>query len=399
MEDSDTQEMVMDGKLLTGFHRKLIYNNIAAKYENILIQSISSESGSRNLVIRKFNSVTARVQHLEKERQRQLDEQTGFTHVIRKLLESNKPMVGHNCLLDVVHLFEKTVMPLPEKLDTFKKMITSNFPTIYDTKLIAKDPPFSGAIPITGLEILFGELCDSYNPPDFEVEPGLESHSVTDSSKAHDAGYDAFMTGVCFVAMVKKLEGGHWTRKSVIKSKHLAMYANRINNMSSYDIPYLNLVGPNVQPDRSKIFVVECLESWSASDVYGLFHMLKSLKLVWVNSTSLYVIPMEEIDMKTCRKHLKVIQAMCPPLVHVRMYNDNVTAKRKSESENSNAEVISTNPKDFKRLKSVGSSQLSEMSLESPSAEETHKIITDGNENDKEKKESSDGVFQIPDDW
>ncbi|XP_068214428.1 poly(A)-specific ribonuclease PARN-like [Palaemon carinicauda] len=205
MNDATQEELVIDGKTLTGFHRKIIYNNVAAKYENIQIQSVISDSGVRNLVVKKFHSQTALKEHIEKERQKNLDEKIGFTHVIRKLLESNKPIVGHNLVLDLVHLFEKTVMPLPEKYETFKKMVLANFPTIYDTKLLAKDPPFSEDIPITGLEILFSDLCEKYKPPEFEIEADHESFEIGDSSKAHDAGYDAFMTGVCFATMVKKL--------------------------------------------------------------------------------------------------------------------------------------------------------------------------------------------------
>ncbi|KAK7078553.1 hypothetical protein SK128_024198 [Halocaridina rubra] len=400
MKDENCQEMILEGKTLTGFHRKLIYNNIAAKFENILIQSVNCDTGGKNLLLKKFNSVTARLQHLEEERQQNLDEKIGFTHVIRKLLESDKPLVGHNCFLDIAHLFEKMVMPLPEKVEAFKKMVLTNFPLIYDTKLIAKDPPFSADIPNTGLEALFGDLCNKYDPPLFEVESGLESHSIRDSSKAHDAGYDAFMTGVCFVSMLKTLEGPRWTKKSLVESKHLLLYANRINIMHSYDIPLINLSASDAQPDRSKIFVVECPESWSQADVYGLFSLLKSLKIVWVNSTSLYVIPTEEIDMKTCRKHLKAIHATCPPLVHVRLYNDSAGSKRKSESDSGPAESLAPNPKEFKRLKSVGSSQLSQMTLESPSADDNHKMITDDIGGSKGgKNDVTDGVFQVPDDW
>lgn len=395
MNDATQQELVIDGKTLTGFHRKIIYNNIAAKYENIRVQSVLSDNGVRNLVIKKFQSQTALKDHIEEERQNILDAKIGFTHVIRKLLESNKPIVGHNLTLDLVHLFEKTVMPLPEKYETFKKMVLANFPTIYDTKLLARDPPFSEDIPITGLEILFGDLCEKYNPPEFEIDADHESFDISDSSKAHDAGYDAFMTGVCFATMVKRLDGATWAKNSVVKSKHLAGFSNRINNMCSHDIPFLNLGGSDKQPDRSRIFFVECLESWGPSDVFGLFHMLKNVKLVWINSTSLYVIPTDEIDLKTCKKHLKAIHVSCPPLVHVRMYNDTHGSKRKSESDNS--EPLSNNPKEFKRLKSVGSSQLSQLTLESPSAEDSHKMITD--DANADGKTSSDGVFQVPEDW
>ena len=70
-------------------------------------------------------------------------------------------------------------------------------------------------IPITSLGILYSELCGKFNPPNFIVEEGYESHSLDGGGQAHDAGYDAFMTGVCFITMVKKLGENNttWTSK------------------------------------------------------------------------------------------------------------------------------------------------------------------------------------------
>lgn len=72
-------------------------------------------------------------------------------------------------------------------------------------------PPFSVDIPCTSLGTLYSDLCSKYSPPKFIVEDCYESHAVGGSSKQHDAGYDAFMTGVSFITMVKKLGKQHFT--------------------------------------------------------------------------------------------------------------------------------------------------------------------------------------------
>lgn len=64
---------------------------------------------------------------------------------------------------------------------------------------------FSVDIPFTSLGVLYKELCEKYEPPTLAPEKGYESYSCEEEGKAHNAGYDAFMTGVCFVTMVKKL--------------------------------------------------------------------------------------------------------------------------------------------------------------------------------------------------
>lgn len=400
MADETCDVLVIPGSTLTGFFRKILYNNIASKYQNILIRNVMTE-GERNVEIRKFETQQNRRNFLQKEREKQLNDQVGFTQVVRKILESGKVLVGHNLVLDLLHLINKTVHPLPEHLDNFKTLVKTTIPTVYDTKLIAKDPPFCVDIPFTALGSLYKDLCEKYEPPTFALEEGYASHSCEEEGKAHNAGYDAFMTGVCFVTMVKKLDGMNWASKSVVKSKHLALYANRLNNMNSYDIPYLNIVGPDVHPNRGHIFSVECPSSWTSMHVHGLFHMFKSLKVIWMNSTHVCVIPMEEIDSSMCRSLLKKVRASCPPLVRVRMYDDRPTPKRKSESDDTSFTAIgsSNHPKEFKRLKSIGSDQLSQMSLESPVEEDPPAAICDQEEKKQGKRDPAEGVFAVPEEW
>ncbi|XP_071534813.1 poly(A)-specific ribonuclease PARN-like [Panulirus ornatus] len=401
MMDKSQDVLVIPGTTISGFFRKLLYNNIVAKYQNILIRSITTNS-ERNIEIRKFDSAESRTKFLEDEREQKLDKQIGFTHVIRKILESNKPIVGHNCVLDLLHVIDKMVQPLPEQWEELKTVVKSNIPTVYDTKLIAKDPPFCVDIPNTSLGALHSVLCGKYCPPIFIVEDGCESYSIRESSKAHDAGYDAFMTGVCFVTMVKRLDGIHWKEKSAVKSKHLVLYANRLNNMNSHDIPFLNLVGPDVEVKRSQIFCVECPSTTTPVQIHELFQMIRPVKLVWVNNTFVYVIPLEGIDSRKCKQHLKGIQASCPPLIRVRMYGDTSSSKRKSLSDDAapHQERGASHAHEYKRLKSVGSDQLSQMTLESPSAEDPPPIC-DGDNGKKVDTQDSlfDGVFSIPDEW
>ncbi|KAG0723645.1 Poly(A)-specific ribonuclease PARN [Chionoecetes opilio] len=403
LADEGREALVLPGATLPGFFRKLLYNNIAAKHKNILVRSLVTNH-ERNIEIRKFESPEARLKFLEKERERKLDEKVGFTHIVRHVLESGKPVVGHNMVLDLMHLMEKTVQPLPDTLDQFKNVVKANLPTIYDTKLLAKDPPFCVDIPVTSLGILYSELCSKFSPPEFIAEKGYASHSLGGGGQAHDAGYDAFMTGVCFIAMVKKLDGSNWKNKSVVKSKHLHQYSNRLNNMNSHDIPFLNLVGPDVQTDRSRIYCVDCPGEWNVGNVHQLFHMMKPIKIVWVSSTFIYVIPPEDTDIKACKRYLKDIQASCSPMVRVRLFGDTLAVKRKSQSDDAppGLEPTASRVHEFKRLKSVGSDQLSKMTLESPSKEELPPYMLRTMVRKKMKADPEpafDGTFAIPDEW
>ncbi|KAF7253522.1 Poly(A)-specific ribonuclease PNLDC1 [Varanus komodoensis] len=62
----------------------------------------------------------------------------GFTNLFQTLVEARKPLVGHNMLMDLLHLHEKFYKSLPESYEMFKKNIHTLFPVLLDTKNITK---------------------------------------------------------------------------------------------------------------------------------------------------------------------------------------------------------------------------------------------------------------------
>ncbi|CAD5115708.1 DgyrCDS4653 [Dimorphilus gyrociliatus] len=61
----------------------------------------------------------------------------GFTTVFREMIAAKKPIIGHNCLADLIFLFEKCYKSLPNSLKLFKAELHELFPIIYDTKQIS----------------------------------------------------------------------------------------------------------------------------------------------------------------------------------------------------------------------------------------------------------------------
>ena len=61
----------------------------------------------------------------------------GFTKIM-ELIAKNKeiPIIGHNCLLDYVFIYEKFIDILPDDYYTFKHKLKDYLPIIYDTKLL-----------------------------------------------------------------------------------------------------------------------------------------------------------------------------------------------------------------------------------------------------------------------
>lgn len=63
-------------------------------------------------------------------------ETANFSEIIEQLVKMKKPIVTHNGLLDILHLFNSFVGPLQETADDFKRDFGRNFPQLYDTKYI-----------------------------------------------------------------------------------------------------------------------------------------------------------------------------------------------------------------------------------------------------------------------
>ena len=127
----------------------------------------------------------------------ELDDAVGFSKVIRKICESKKIVVGHNMFLDLLYTLEQFVAPLPEDYDEFKELIKTSLPKIVDTKLMALTPPLKEDIISSILE----DMVKTVNQAPFELPKltsGLDQpgYSLESTDKYHEAGYDAFITGI-----------------------------------------------------------------------------------------------------------------------------------------------------------------------------------------------------------
>ena len=67
-----------------------------------------------------------------------IEEEKGFTKVIQFLKEAGKPIIGHNMFFDILFTYEKFIDQLPPTYKDFAKAWKKHFPTVYDTKCLAK---------------------------------------------------------------------------------------------------------------------------------------------------------------------------------------------------------------------------------------------------------------------
>ncbi|KAJ8786671.1 hypothetical protein J1605_006160 [Eschrichtius robustus] len=238
----------LDLEPCTGFQRKLIYQTLSWKYpKGIHVETLETEKKERYIVISKVDEEERKRREQQKHAKEQaqllvflkqslddmirqirmhghncivgtshwlssgewireeLNDAVGFSRVIHAIANSGKLVIGHNMLLDVMHTVHQFYCPLPSDLNEFKEMTTCVFPRLLDTKLMASTQPFKDIINNTSLAELEKRLKETpFNPPKVESAEGFPSYD-TASEQLHEAGYDAYITGLCFISMANYL--------------------------------------------------------------------------------------------------------------------------------------------------------------------------------------------------
>ncbi|XP_034409821.1 poly(A)-specific ribonuclease PARN [Cyclopterus lumpus] len=287
-------EKSLDLDPCTGFQRKLIYQTLNWKFpKGIHVETVETEKKERYIqVIKVDDEERKRREQQKREReQEELNDAVGFSRVIHAISKSGKLVVGHNMLLDVMHTIHQFYCPLPEDLQDFKEVTMCVFPRLLDTKLMASTLPFKELITNTSLAELEKQVKESpFKSPQVETAEGFHSYD-TAQQQLHEAGYDAYITGLCFVSMANYLGSFLTPPKAYISphSKLVEPFFNKLFLMRIIDIPYLNVTGPDLQPKRDHVLFVTFPKEWKTSDLYQLFSAFGNIQVSWLDDTSAFV--------------------------------------------------------------------------------------------------------------
>lgn len=126
-------------------------------------------------------------------------ESLGATLIFAAILKARVPLVMHNCLFDIGYLYTHFVDQLANTLNEFKNDIISLFPSIYDTKNLARsmDMPELNRLNLEGLYRTCIHSNQFKNTVRYGLDEQFQKYNFED--KAHEAAYDAFITGVIFL--------------------------------------------------------------------------------------------------------------------------------------------------------------------------------------------------------
>uniref|UniRef100_A0A8C8XUV9 Poly(A)-specific ribonuclease PARN n=1 Tax=Panthera leo TaxID=9689 RepID=A0A8C8XUV9_PANLE len=273
----------LDLEPCTGFQRKLIYQTLSWKYpKGIHVETLETEKKERYIVISKVDEEERKRREQQKhaKEQEELNDAVGFSRVIHAIANSGKLVIGHNMLLDVMHTVHQFYCPLPADI--------INNTSLAELEKRLKETPF--------------------NPPKVESAEGFPSYD-TATEQLHEAGYDAYITGLCFLSMANYL-GSFLSPPKIhvsARSKLIEPFFNKLFLMRVMDIPYLNLEGPDCniqiswiddtsafvslsQPEQVQIAVntskyAESYRIQTYADYVGKKHEEKQIKRKWTEDS------------------------------------------------------------------------------------------------------------------
>ena len=274
--------------------RKLVYSSVKAAHKSGLhLESKTNEDKDKFIMITKCSEQEKKDlenQKFDKE-QVEVEQAVGFAKVIRLLSKSGKVILGHNMLLDLLHMIRLFVAPLPNNLDEFKALVKGILPRLIDTKVMASTEPLQGHFPLSHLQAVYKKSSEApFVKPNVLFTEEFEDYS--NSSKAHEAGFDAYMTGVAFIAMASFLEKQRDGSMPCAEMDFdiIKPFLNKIFLFPRMeDIPYLILDGKDLTPSRDHVFHIEHPDSWQFSDIQKLFKDFGYVYITKVNGTSAFV--------------------------------------------------------------------------------------------------------------
>jgi len=344
------------------FQRLLMHTVIAQEFPQVYSHS-SRRNGERFLCVYKSQAEVYAEQQQALEREMEaIDMEVGVRTILDEITRGHKPLVGHNCFYDFLHLYQTFYGELPDNIQEFKAAWLQLFPQTLDTKYLAEahellvslQPPAT----LKGLCDFMTEAAAQTQgtpggplPATFELDmlPGVEyvlpgsspsaaagaaaapdaaggtagvEAAAEEIDSSHEAGYDALMTSSVLIHQLGHILGKKrlgWSqldfgplkrrapddaRRSL--SEALPLSINRIRLVRAQP-NVVNLSGRD-EADMSRHFLMSGYPpSWKKWDLMKVWSPLW-VGLSYVDDTSCWVIARNEADALSLQKIFKMIE-------------------------------------------------------------------------------------------
>ncbi|KAG0163432.1 hypothetical protein DFQ28_011700 [Apophysomyces sp. BC1034] len=273
-----------------------------------------------------------------------------FRRVIELIQDAGCPVVAHNGIFDLCHTIEQFWTYLPEEINELKTVARKMWPNFVDTKYLAEfHPQLSGCFNTSVLGSLYNTVEEELRNggPKVVMADGYNRYSKENGmdNALHEAGYDAFMTGVVYLGFVhyikeKEEEGvsegkektdttesstkitkgntsiqqtnskrGKTNKKAKSKSTtqtddspsakenssyffspSLAEHYNRIYSMRT-TFPYIDLTGEETvtYSDADLLYLNNIPQELTTAAIHKLYSELQPLTISWISSSCAWI--------------------------------------------------------------------------------------------------------------
>ncbi|KFQ17116.1 Poly(A)-specific ribonuclease PARN-like domain-containing protein 1, partial [Merops nubicus] len=209
----------------------------------------------------------------------------GFTNLFHTLVKAKKPLVGHNMLMDLMHLHDKFYKPLPESYQEFKRNIHNLFPVVIDTKTVTRSIWKKCQFPrVSNLLETYVVLCSNLNPKDSAwpvIDLASDCSRYAEKQCPHEAAYDAFLCGSVLLKSAHLLlcrSTDDAVQADPSFSQYLTVLAEDLNkvNLIRGGVASINFSGEDVPLQRPPLLVVH-VRGWPGLNERQIYQEFKAL--------------------------------------------------------------------------------------------------------------------------
>lgn len=277
------------------YQRFLLYQSMPERFENahkgrnLVLSRSTTMSNVLDVAFLTKEQASEKAEASQKTNDNNLQASIGFRKVIDAIIEAKKPIVGHNCWLDLCHIYAKFIGPLPPSFPEFSREVLECFPNLMDTKYLATLLP--ELFPSGSLT----SLCDL--TAHFTAMQGLAVKQRKEQREIfHDAGYDSLCTGKVYVGLIMSLlKKSHSTLsiEEYLLGDELRSMANGRLFMMQSDYAFVSLnLSDQVHPDRDILCLLEDIGAKvQTSNILQALEAagLKGVSVNWINQESAYL--------------------------------------------------------------------------------------------------------------
>jgi poly(A)-specific ribonuclease len=238
-------------------------------------------------------------------------------------------------LTDTMQILRQFFSPLPESFEDFRSMTNALFPNILDTKYMASLTPLKELINNTTLGDM-DKILDKEPFPKLTLENCAYS---TNDEKLHEAGYDAFLTGYCYLRMLNYLVSFNSSRQNLVE-----YYSNKIFLMKCFDITFIDLKNKQDDPKRDNVFYVEFPPTWETQNLHDLFSSFGTVFIGWIDDSSAFVALQNQENIKKAAGQLIGLSGRDYRVYFYSTYQKNKLNKNDSKKFNQNKNLPANEP-------------------------------------------------------